>query len=221
MTENQRCRDKPVMMSSVRPSAKYSCSGSLAHVLEGQNRNRRLVRKRQRFGIGRKSWPSSVVAVRQEREPVVDARLARRRTVSTLADKAKSALAQRANQALIVAAVAERPPRRADSGAERRLRDDAPLPNRLDQLVLAHDPVAVLNKVNDQVEHLRLDMNNCARAPQLVPSDVDLEIGEAKVQKLSPVARRAFASAGDYIILKKSSENCQIIPAGPEPAPPR
>ena len=28
MTKNHGCRDRPVMMSSVRPSAKYSCSGS-------------------------------------------------------------------------------------------------------------------------------------------------------------------------------------------------
>jgi hypothetical protein len=64
-------------------------------------------------------------------------------------------------------------------------------------------------------------MNNRAAAPQLAPRKVDLEIGEAEVQKLSPIARRAFASTGDYIILKKSSENRQIIPAGPDPALPR
>ena len=53
---------------------------------------------------------------------------------------------QRADQSLIVAVVAEGAPRRTDSGAERRLGDDAPVPDRLDQLVLAHDPVAVAER---------------------------------------------------------------------------
>jgi hypothetical protein len=73
----------------------------------------------------------------------------RRRSLLDFADEAKSALMQRADQSLIVAVVAQSAPRRTDSGAERRLRDDAAVPNRLDQLVLAHDPVAVLNEVNE------------------------------------------------------------------------
>jgi hypothetical protein len=36
--------------------------------------------------------------------------------------------------------------------------------------------------VNEQIEHLRLGMNNRAGTPQLPPRDVDLEIGEAEVQ---------------------------------------
>jgi len=62
-----------------------------------------------------------------------------------VADETKSALVQRANEALVVATVAERAPCRADAGAERRLRDDAALPNRVEQLVLADDPMAVSN----------------------------------------------------------------------------
>jgi hypothetical protein len=72
---------------------------------------------------------------------------------------------QGANEGLIVAAVAERAARRADTGAERRLRDDAALPDGLDQLVLAHDSLAVLHQENDQVEHLRLDVNDRAGTP--------------------------------------------------------
>ena len=73
----------------------------------------------------------------------------RRRSLVDFADEAKSALMQRADQSLIVAVVAQSAPRRTDLGAERRLRDGAAVPNRLDQLVLAHDPVAVLNEVNE------------------------------------------------------------------------
>ena len=38
--------------------------------------------------------------------------------------------------------------------------------------------------MNEQIEHLRLEVNNRASAPQLLPSDVDLEIRETKVQSL-------------------------------------
>jgi hypothetical protein len=56
------------------------------------------------------------------------------------------------------------------------------VPNRVDQFVLGDDPVAILNEVNQQIEHLRLDVNNDAGAPQLLPLGIDLEIGEAEVQ---------------------------------------
>jgi hypothetical protein len=93
---------------------------------------------------------------------------------------------QRANQVLVVAAVAERAPCRADAGAERRVRDDAALPNRVDQLVPADDPIAIPNKVNEQIEHLRLDVNNRGGPPQLLPRDIDLEILEAEAQGDTP-----------------------------------
>jgi len=89
----------------------------------------------------------------------------RGRVVVNVADKTKSALVQRAYEALVAAAVAERAPCRADAGAQRRLRDDAALPNHVDELVLADDPIAVANEVNEQVEYLRLDMNDRPGAP--------------------------------------------------------
>src|SRR5262249_59409423 len=100
-----------------------------------------------------------------------------------VADEAKPALVQGANQGLVIAAVPERAAGRADAGAERGLRDDAALPDRLDQLVLAYDALAILHEVNDQVEHLRLDMDDRAGTPQLVPSDIDLEVGKTEIQE--------------------------------------
>jgi hypothetical protein len=98
-----------------------------------------------------------------------------------LADESESALMLGANEVLIVAAVAQRPPRSTDAGAERRLGDETTLPNCLDQLILAHDSVAMLDEVNDQIEDLRLDANNRAGSPQFMPRDIDFEACEAEV----------------------------------------
>jgi hypothetical protein len=87
-----------------------------------------------------------------------------------------------ADQALRAARVADRLAGRGDTAAERRLRHDSTLPHGLDQLVAAHGPVTVAHQVDQDVEYLRLDVNRGAGAPQLVPCQVDFEIGEAEVQ---------------------------------------
>jgi len=69
--------------------------------------------------------------------------------------------------------------RRAALMRELSVASDASLPNRLEQLVLAHDSIAVADEVNKEVEHLRLDVNDRAGAPHLLSCEVDLEIGEA------------------------------------------
>src|SRR5260221_11608403 len=92
----------------------------------------------------------------------------RRRAVTfAIPDETKPTLMQRANETLVVAAGPERAPGRADARAQRRLRDDASLPNRLEQLVLAHDSIAVAHEVNKEVEQLRLAVDHRAGAPAL------------------------------------------------------
>ena len=119
----------------------------------------------------------------------------RRRAVTfDVTHETKPTLMQRANETLVVAAVAERAPGRADARAQCRLRDDASLPNRLEELVLAHDSIAVANEVNKEVEHLRLDVNDRAGAPHLLSCEVNLEIGEAEVQSAPLVAQAKLVS---------------------------
>src|SRR5262249_19049240 len=148
--------------------------------LEQESRTRTFTRARQRFT----RWHESGRVVRCALEG--DARFdheSRPGTVAIdVADETKSALVQRANKALIVAAVAQRATRRADTRAERRFRDDAALPDRVEQLVLGDDSIPVSHEMNEQIEHLRLDVDDCAGAPQLVPCPIDLEIGESEVQ---------------------------------------
>jgi len=67
------------------------------------------------------------------RRPVFGRNYCRRISVLVdLADEPEPALVQRADEALVIAAVAERAPDRADTRAERRLRDDTTLPNRVE-----------------------------------------------------------------------------------------
>src|SRR5262245_55057327 len=99
-----------------------------------------------------------------------------------IADEAETALIDRTDRRLVIAAVAKGAPRRLDAGAERRIRDDPPLPNGGDQLVLAHHPVAMLDEVNQQVEDLRLDPNGVASAKQLAARHVDFKLTKAEVQ---------------------------------------
>src|SRR5262245_2680528 len=121
-----------------------------------------------------------------------------------LADGAKPALVQSANEALVAAAVAERAPCRADAGVERRLRDDAALPDDVEQLVFADDPVAIANEVNEQIEHLRLDVNIRPGEPQLLPPEVDLEIAEAEDQSSPPPCL-------DLSVGRRRAATCQIV----------
>ena len=170
------------MMSSVRPSAKYSWSGIAAHVLERQHRDRRLVRQRQaarpapqrgRASARRRCAASGVTARR--RPPA-------QRSLLDLADEAEAALVQRADQRLLVAVVADRAPRRADARIERRVGDHPSLPHRLEQLVLADDPVAMPHQIGEHVEDLRLDRHGRAGVPQFLPHQIDLIGAEAENQ---------------------------------------
>ena len=112
-----------------------------------------------------------------------------------LPDESESTLTLRMNEVLIVAAVAQRPPRSTDARAERCLLDETTLPNCLDQLILAHDSVAMPDEVNDQIEDLRLDVNNHAGSPKFLPSDIDFEACEAEVQSDLRCHGRLFANA--------------------------
>ena len=103
-----------------------------------------------------------------------------------LADEAEPALVQRADEPLVVAGVADRLAGGGDAAAERRLGHDPALPDGIDQLLPAHRPLAVANEVDEHVKYLRLDVNYLAGAPQFLPRNIDLEIGEAETQPFSP-----------------------------------
>src|SRR5215207_6600325 len=96
-------------------------------------------------------------------------------------DEAEPALVEGANERLIVSVVAERLARSVDPTRERRHRDDPSIPNGVEDLVLADDPLSVAEQEDEEVEDLRLDMHGRSRPTQLLARDVQLAIFE-KIQ---------------------------------------
>ena len=111
---------------------------------------------------------SEETETRPERRPALSgtsraaaASVIRRVDGLNIADEAEAPLVQRPNQGLVVSVVAKRAPGAIDAAGERRLGDDPAIPDRLDQLILADDPLVIAHQMNDEIEHLGLDMHRC------------------------------------------------------------
>ena len=105
-----------------------------------------------------------------------------------VADEAKTLARDGADHGLILAAVADRLARGVDPARQRRFGDDAAVPDRLDQIVLGDDVVAVFDQVNQQIEHLRLDRDALAAAGQFAEVDIEHMVGKVKLHGFIPVS---------------------------------
>ena len=94
---------------------------------------------------------------------------------------------QRPNKSLVVSVVTKRAPGAIDAAGERGLGDDPAIPDRLDQLILADNPVMVAHEVNDEIEDLGLDMNGFAKPAQFMLAEVDLELGKSVLSLPPPL----------------------------------
>jgi len=90
-----------------------------------------------------------------------------------VADEPQPAPVNGADQALRLAVIADGAPRRLDAARNGRVRDDASLPDLLDDLVARDDAIAVLDQQHEQIEHLRLDGDGRTIAAHLVGLGVD------------------------------------------------
>ena len=99
-----------------------------------------------------------------------------------MSDEPEAALVLRANERLVVAVVAERPPGCVNAAAERSFGYNSTVPDGIDQLILADNPIMVAYQVNDKIEDLRFDMNEFATPAQLLLAEVDLDFGELEFQ---------------------------------------
>ena len=95
-----------------------------------------------------------------------------------LADEAKPAPMDRLDQRLPVAIIADRFPRGVDPAAQRGLRHDPAIPDRVEQFVFADYAIAVSHKVHQQVVDLRFHMNDLTGTAQLLTMQVDAVPGE-------------------------------------------
>jgi hypothetical protein len=80
---------------------------------------------------------------------------------------------QRFDKTLRVATIANRRPRRIDAGAQRRFRNNAPIPKGREQIILAEDALALLNQMDQEIEDLGLKGNQIASPAQLTPVRVN------------------------------------------------
>ena len=68
-------------------------------------------------------------------------------------------------------------------------RDDAAVPDGLDEVVLADDAVPIFDQVDQQVEHLRLDANHLAGPGQLTQPRIQHVLGKVKLHVFAPQTR--------------------------------
>ncbi len=102
--------------------------------------------------------------------------------VVDLSDETKPPFMVCADQKLIFAIITNGPACGAQPGVECRFRHIAPTPYNFDEFVFADDTIVVANEVDEQIEYLRLDLNERSRPPQFMPRDIDLKIREMKLQ---------------------------------------
>ncbi len=141
MTNSDLDRERPVMMSSTMPSAKYSCSGSELRLVNGRTAQRRFVGKcedrfrRLPLDVGDRRGGGAMSFLHRTDEAIAPPR-------------------QRLDQPLFLPGIANRGSSGIQPGRQRDIRHAPPLPNGCDELVLANDALAVANKIVEQVKGL-------------------------------------------------------------------
>src|SRR5262245_10811654 len=64
-------------------------------------------------------------------------------------------------------------PDRIDAAGVRGLGNDSPVPDSVEQILLADHPITVADQVDEQIEDLRPDIDQLGAAPQLAAIHVD------------------------------------------------
>jgi hypothetical protein len=95
-----------------------------------------------------------------------------------VADEPEAAPVQSPDEKLIGPVVAQHAPCAIDAVGECGFGDGPAIPDRVDQFILAHNPVMVAHEMNEEIEDLRLDVDGHTLAPQLMLAEVDFEIRE-------------------------------------------
>jgi len=91
------------------------------------------------------------------------------------ADEANTLARDGPDQPLLIATVAD------DTAVERRIRNDPAAPDRSDKIVLTNHAVAVLDEIQQQVEHLRLKRDELGAPPKLPAIRIEYLVFKAKL----------------------------------------
>ena len=97
----------------------------------------------------------------------------RRLRLPDVADKPESLAGNGSDQALFLAAIAERLAYRIDVTGQGRFRNDPAAPYRVQQVVLGDDVLALLHQVEEQVEDLRPHGNRFGPPGELAPLGIE------------------------------------------------
>ena len=98
------------------------------------------------------------------------------------ADEAHALPWQSLDQALLLAAVPDRSCGCVDATGQRRFRNDAPVPDCGDQIILADHPLAISDQVLQEIEDLRLEPHAADPTAQLAPVRIETKIFEQIAQ---------------------------------------
>src|SRR3954454_7722779 len=96
---------------------------------------------------------------------------------------------QRLYQKLLLAGVADSVPGGIKPGRQRRLRDDAAIPDGAEDIVLRNDALSVADQIVEQIETLRRERDYLAASTQFATTQVKLTVCEEVAHSFSlPVA---------------------------------
>ena len=90
-------------------------------------------------------------------------------------------------QPLLVAGISDYTPRRVDAVGQGGLGNDAPVPDRGQQIFLGDDPFAVSHQMNEEIENLGLDSHKRTFPAQFPPIRVEYAVLEMIAQDKIPL----------------------------------
>src|SRR5882724_2792947 len=147
--------------------------GVAAHIGEGQDRNGRFLRERQRrsrlVDRRRSGWRAHVAVV-----------------LAHSANEAEAFALERLDQMLLLSAVANRAAGHVQARRYRRVGDDAAVPDGRDQIILADDVLSVTDQIQEKVEDFRRNGDHRSAAPQLAAVGVELIVFKEIAQACVP-----------------------------------
>ncbi len=135
---------------------------------------------------------------------------------ANLGDELVPAAVHRLDDTLGGAVVADRPPGRLHPRGEGRLRDEPIAPDLVEQLLLRHDAVPMLDEVTEELEHLGLDVDGSGRTDEREPLVVELVLVEPEAHRaIVPwgVESRAWTRLGCRVVVATGSSS----PGSPRP----